>query len=222
VSKQPSQVQSPHSYGTYFWITVIGCGIGWLIGLSVSEVVSIVITSLTGSAAAVIAVMSGLEKNSSDEGEPDKNNKLTQWQVNPIPLAVLIIGLFLGSSAGVWARNNHVLGSDVSAEVAKWSQVGLLETGVITKTELIRRVFEVQYPPNPSANPAPMTTQNSMLGTNLFATSVEECSILRKAAIDSPERLVKELERNEALKALPTIEDDPEKLERIIKEVLCP
>jgi len=222
VSKQPSQVQSPHSYGTYFWITIIGCGIGWLIGLSVSEVVSIVITSLTGSAAAVIAVMSGLEKNSSDESEPDKNNKLTQWQVNPIPLALLVIGLFLGSSAGVWARNNHVLGSDVSAEVAKWSQVGLLETGIITKTELIRRVFEAQYPPNPSANPAPMTTQNSMLGTNLFATGVEECNILRKAAIDSPERLVKALERNDSLKTLPTIESDPEKLNRIVKEILCP
>ena len=39
----------------YLGISVTGSGIGWLVGLSASPVVSIVITSITGSAAAIIA-----------------------------------------------------------------------------------------------------------------------------------------------------------------------
>jgi hypothetical protein len=42
-------------------LLIIGVGIGWLIGLSVSPVVSIVITSVAGSAAAIVVALSGLE-----------------------------------------------------------------------------------------------------------------------------------------------------------------
>ena len=41
-----------------FYLLATGLGIGWLTGLSVSPVVSIVITSVTGAAAAIVAALS--------------------------------------------------------------------------------------------------------------------------------------------------------------------
>ena len=49
-------------------LVVTGFGIGWLAGLSVSPVVSIVLTSVTGVAAAAVTALSGL-KEETDQAE---------------------------------------------------------------------------------------------------------------------------------------------------------
>ncbi|MFZ4660329.1 MAG: hypothetical protein ACOYNY_25185 [Caldilineaceae bacterium] len=43
-------------------LVVTGFGIGWLAGLSVSPVVSIVLTMVTGSVATIIAALSGVKE----------------------------------------------------------------------------------------------------------------------------------------------------------------
>jgi multisubunit Na+/H+ antiporter MnhC subunit len=122
-------------------LIVTGLGIGWLMGLSVSPVVSIVITSLTGSAAAIIATMSGVERKITDTDQSEKNEKIqTRRDVNPLPLALLIVGIIVGSGLGIFARSNDLLGSDISAEMQKWSEIGIPEQ------EIARRLFEIHVP----------------------------------------------------------------------------
>ena len=168
-------------------LVVIGFGIGWLAGLSVSPVLSIVMNGIIGLAAAIITVLTGLkefptkeqsessqgvQKNlhtSDEQSEPPKgaqehqhtNNeqseqekKLWRWQVDPIPVALLVLGIFLGTNVGVWVRNHNLLGVDettalsqklknetsaLSQELEKWSAIGL------NREYVARRVFEAQY-----------------------------------------------------------------------------
>lgn len=124
-------------------LVVTGFGIGWLAGLAVSPVVSIVITSVLGTVAAVVAVLSGLE-STSPAGE--KTATLRQFlglHPNPWPVALLVIGITLGSVFGILARNYNWLGSDLSSELNKWARADLENNAVAL------RIFELQYPYTP-------------------------------------------------------------------------
>lgn len=191
---------------TYFGLVasllITGIGIGWLIGLSVSPVVSIVITSVTGSAAAVVAVLSGLEKE-------------RQWSVNPWPLAVLIAGLVSGSMIGIEARNQDWLGRDITAEVNKWTAPDL----GLPKTEVVNRIFEATYPAGGNKDaPAGRTNPGN---TVLFSGRIEdECVfLLARRTEELPGEL--EISGVAQLRKLPEIISDPPVLERVIKEVIC-
>lgn len=126
-----------------FALVVTGFGIGWLAGLSVSPVVSIVITSVTGSVATIIAALSGVKEEFLDtESSPATLRRLLR-AVTPVPLAWLVGGLILGSIAGIGARNYNLLGpkpaTALAQEVNKWTAYGLDEQVVA------RRLFEAQY-----------------------------------------------------------------------------
>ena len=124
-------------------LVLTGFGIGWLAGLSVSPVVSIVITSVTGAAAAIVAVLSGFEQTSADGEETTKLRQFLGLQPNPWPQALLVIGIMFGSSFGILARNYNWLGSDLSSELNKWAKADLENNAVA------RRLFELQYPYTP-------------------------------------------------------------------------
>lgn len=164
-----------------------------------SPVVSIVITSVTGSAAAIVAAMSGLKERSEkytdknrqqtevkpsipDEedklpvispvspqspnekpGKCDKEDKqqasISLWDINPLPLMLLVIGIAAGSILGMLARNNHWLGSDLSSEIKKWTDVGIAENDVVA------RLFEMNYPYSPYTRPYTQTM--TWLGSDL-------------------------------------------------------
>ncbi|MCB0172036.1 MAG: hypothetical protein KDJ97_15920 [Anaerolineae bacterium] len=244
----------------YFFIVLTGLGVGLLVGLSISPVVSIVITSVTGSAAAIIAAMSGLEnKPKSDNDDNVQSNSSLRWTVNPIPLAILVIGVVIGAGFGIYVRNQDLLGgtnvsseikqwtdagldqqevtrrlfenrysyrgwlgtdSDLSAEVEKWTKAGLSD-----EEEISRRLFESTYPLEPilTTNEAG-TTSDDMTDRSVLFTSAgtTECDKLYKALARSNEKLVVELEKIEDLRNLPNIVTDPQTLERLITEVICP
>jgi hypothetical protein len=153
----------------YLSLVITGFGIGWLVGLSVSPVVSVVITSVTGSAAAVIAAMSGIEGKEDKPEDADKvQTSEFKWNVTPFPIAMLVIGLIVGSTFGILARNHNWMGSGLSSELERWTNAGLDEK------EVIRRLFDSEYPSTNSTESVPK-------GSYLFAVSSEECGRLRGA-----------------------------------------
>jgi len=145
-----------------FYLLVTGLGIGWLTGLSVSPVVSIVITSVTGAAAAIIAALSGLE-DKPDEGNPTNKRQRLQWQVSPLPLTMVVIGIATGSIVGINARNHHWFGSSVSAEIAQWTDLGIAEPAIAN------RLFEQRYPYSSYTRPYTRTQTLNWLGGDLTA-----------------------------------------------------
>ncbi len=90
-----------------FSLIAIGLSVGWLMGLSVTPgVTSSILTSLMTVVVLLITVVSGLEKTTPDN-EPQK------WRVSPIPIALFMVSLVVGSSLGVYARTHNWLGVDV-------------------------------------------------------------------------------------------------------------
>lgn len=125
-------------------VLITGLGVGWLLGLSVSPVVSIVITSVAGAAGAIIAAISGLEGKSSGLIGPNQQEIPASLQkFSPWPLTIFVIGIIAGSMLGITARNRHWFGSSVSAEIAQWTKFG------ITEQVVANRLFEQYYPYSP-------------------------------------------------------------------------
>ena len=210
-------------------ILVTGLGIGWLIGLSISPVVSIVITSVTGAAAAIIAVVSGVEDKIDITEKDEKRRKLTR-NVNPTPLALLVIGIVIGSTLGIWARNYHLLGSDLSSEIKKWTDQGF------TKDDVTKKLFDKNFVPvssnqttsNTSSVNSNSESGNDQLGTFLFATNATECVELLAALVTSRAKsddsiLIRSLKssRVSQLAQLPDVVTDTQTLGDVVEKVIC-
>lgn len=84
---------------------LVGVGIGWLTGLSVSPVISGVLASLLGIAGGIVAGMRSVDTADSVEAP---NRKTGKW-IDARPAALLVIGIALGAPLGVLARTYHVL-----------------------------------------------------------------------------------------------------------------
>ena len=133
-----------------FALVVTGFGIGWLAGLSVSPVVSIVITSVTGVAAAVVTALSGLKE---DPADPKAKERRRLPQIEVWPLAVLLVGMLIGSTLGILARNNHLFGSDITSEIQKWAAAD------IPKEAVVDRLFGATALYSPYTQPYTQTLQ---------------------------------------------------------------
>lgn len=246
------------SYPKVYLISLIitGLGIGWLAGLSVSPVVSIVITSVAGSAAAIIAAMSGLENQSKTEGD-SKTKNIHFSKISPVPIAVLVVGIVAGSIVGIYVRSHNWLGNpSLAKEVEQWTELGLNREEVarrlfenkysyrgwmgadlpaevqkwtgegLTNEEVVRRLLESTYPVDYEVSTKTATSGGTDptvgAATVLFTVEATECGNLYKALSRSKEAFVKELGKIESLKELPTIVNDPQTLEKLVTEVLCP
>lgn len=111
-------------------LVVTGFGIGWLAGLSVSPVISGVITSVIGIAAAVVTALVGLQE---EGGEGSSQTRRHMPKIKVWPLALLIFSIALGSITGILSRNNHLFGSEVTSEIKKWKDAGVPEEAIMAR-----------------------------------------------------------------------------------------
>lgn len=84
-------------------ILLIGLGIGWLAGLSVSPVVTAIVTSLLGIIAGVVASLKTLKQSGAE------NAKLRPLRVDALPAALLVVGIALAVPMGIVTRTHHLL-----------------------------------------------------------------------------------------------------------------
>jgi len=93
-------------------VLVTGLGIGWLVGLSASPVVSGVIASLLGVAAGVVTAFRGVSASSAKSVLADAR-----------PVALLVVGVALGATVGLTARTHDLLSPPTKLEQAEKSAV---------------------------------------------------------------------------------------------------
>ena len=127
---------------------VIGVGVGWLIGLSVSSVLYIILGSIITLVAGAVGALVGLGQGVGDkvESSSDDKPKLVPSRksvilINLLPLTMLVIGLGIGSAVGIYARANDLFGPDPQKFARKWAGTGLDEK------KIQRRLFDNLYPP---------------------------------------------------------------------------
>lgn len=223
VSDQPIQQNDRQSRLIHSCsLVIIGFGIGWLAGLSVSPVVSTIITSIVGVTVTLISVLSGIKNRPAQSDEDTENHANPRWSVNPVPIALLIVGILIGSTLGIMVRTRNSLGAteprrDVRAEIQRWTDVGL------DPQEVARRLFDLEYPVNAdaskSAGQASSGEQANFRQSVLFGDEYKECEdLVRRSPAQLPV-LLRDSD-NEIFNQLPDIIQDPETLEQMV-ELLC-
>lgn len=210
------------------YLLITGIGIGWLLGLSVSPVVSIVLTSIMGAVAAIVAALNSLG-NVAEQPDAINKNHLFQYRenINPLPLTMLVLGILIGSAVGIWARNHNWLGSEASSEVDQWVQTGLDGPGW-TRTDIARKLFESHYRTITNTVSTVGSKDNANFGTFLFAVNTQECTRLlaatklsEKIPGDTTLQGILASSPVENLAQLPILITDTKVLKNVVEQVLC-
>ena len=188
----------------------IGFGIGWLAGLSISPVVSVIITSIVGVTVTLITSISGLEKKDSPDDKTSPKNMFRNMNINPTPIALLIVGIIIGTSVGIIMRNQNMLGTDLQSEIKKLEEVG------IKKEDVVKRIFDREYPPQVKYPKNVQTCSNQNTGTFLFTKQTKECD--RLLSLPSAElRRQLQVTPFDMLHVLPDFIDDDETLKKVVE-----
>jgi hypothetical protein len=129
-----------------------GLGLGWLVGLSVSPVIQIILASLVAIVVSISSALAGLHPSDSDREQDDSQEVQADKPrahrsrrsfpfLDPLPIMSMVIGLACGASVGVYARTNDWLGARNNILVEEWKETGLSAKDITT------RVFDHLYPP---------------------------------------------------------------------------
>src|ERR1043165_525717 len=138
-----------------FCLFISGTGVGWLLGLSVSPVLHIIVASVIALTVGVVGALAGLEGHpKSDVAEKDSQHSeisiptnKRSVKINPFPITALIIGLVVGACFGVYTRTNELLCADPQRLAQRWNGVSGLD-----EANIKRRLFDHLYPPTTYTN----------------------------------------------------------------------
>jgi hypothetical protein len=136
-----------------------GAAIGWFIGLSLSPVLHIVVTSILAAAVTAVTAMAGLEGGDPNanatpqESAATSSNAATSPALVPlhrrvprrlvtlVPLTLLLLGIVSGASFGTYARSHDWFAADPQSLIRKWRVTKLSDD------EIAKRLFDQLYPP---------------------------------------------------------------------------
>jgi hypothetical protein len=200
-ARNDGQKTSARTAGTVICFLVAGGGVGWLIGLSVSPVIHIVVTSLLTFVVSTASLIVGLgadgRQSAPESGAPQpqqtKRFSLKTSRLELYPMALVILGVVAGSALGVYGRTNSWLGPNVAKIVRDWERLGM------SRKEIATRLFDQVYPPANSGEKqtpkekstgAPKQTLSIIPGL-LAEPSVEECLRLQAAPDEKLEELMR-------------------------------
>ncbi len=160
-------------------LLISGMGIGWLLGLSVSPVLHIIVASVMALLMGIVGALAGLDTNPRIKENESNETRIPAVEksvkISPFPMTALIAGLVIGACFGVYARTNELLGANPQRLVQKWNGVSGLDDNSIK-----RRLFDQLYPPTSSTetpneqfltekdqnrSEEPLTTPNSIPST---------------------------------------------------------
>jgi hypothetical protein len=139
-----------------------GAAIGWFIGISLSPVLHILVTSILTAAVTAVTAMAGLDGLAADSKATATGQESVATSSGPqapsalvaphrhisrrlitlVPLTVLLFGMVCGASFGTYARSHDWFGADPQSLIRKWRVTKLSDD------EIAKRLFDQLYPPN--------------------------------------------------------------------------
>jgi len=213
---------------------MIGFGVGWLLGMSASPVLHLVVSSIIALVGAVVGALAGIHaesavSNQKDTPEPpitgngshapdSPKSRLRPLNVNPMPLGVLVVGILVGSCVGVYVRTNDWLGPDPQRLALRWSGGGL------TEAQIRMRLFDQLYPAFEAHQALLGHTDSPVVNSHLpvlFGLSIEECQLLQgKRGAELRDNL--KLLSNPDLATITARCNEDEDCLEAIRRVVCP
>jgi hypothetical protein len=105
-------------------VFVSGAGVGLMTGLSISPVVGTILASVMAVVITLASVLAGLEVTPGIEAaQAGGSRRRDRIRLDPLPVAVLVVGLTAGAIGGATLRARNVLGMGPPSEQ---SRLGLL------------------------------------------------------------------------------------------------
>lgn len=160
-------------------ISSTGLGMGFLVGLSASPVVSALIGGIVSLAAGVVSALCGvrLDKGEGEESPAEESPNLAvasqkhgsafTAHVNPLPIAFLVISIVLGSLVGLLARTQEWFAESTEHLVDKWQK----STGLSSEAIAVRLFASIYGDGNAAESPHAGV---------LFAVAEDHCRRLRQ------------------------------------------
>lgn len=231
------QIEETLTFGKISSLLTIGFGVGWLAGLSVSPIVSTLLSSIVGVTVMLVSIMSGVSWYSQQNQKEKLNNNpkieeksiIDRWKVHPAPIALLVLGIVIGSGVGIYVRTHNVLGVNSEEQfVEKWKALGKSseKNPIITEEEIVQRLFDNNYPkdsnqtfPQKKSNEVNMPHTGSFLHATLNSSFCENlyASIRNK---DKFKNLLMDSKLTEELKLKLIHTESIDKLEGMVT-ILC-
>jgi hypothetical protein len=154
-----------------------GLGVGWLIGLSVSPILHVIVGSVIAVVTAVVGALAGIQLDAADTSQViPKPHRGNVGKIDPLPLTMLVLGIVIASSFGVYARTNEWLGVAPEGFAHRWRGIGL------NNHELKKRLFDYLYSKSSGVAGARTKGEGSTmtsLSAGLFAVTATDCQGLR-------------------------------------------
>jgi hypothetical protein len=138
-------------------LLIIGFGIGWLAGMSVSPVASIVISALLGVAISIFGVTAiFLEFGKDSRGVPHKMGFSLTEAIDIGKFALVVFGIVAGVNIGIWMRVHETLGVKKQNDsfVNMQNDLNRLEIWFekmdekagLEKKQIVQRILDKYYP----------------------------------------------------------------------------
>ena len=149
----------------YIAFAVAGLAIGWLMGLSISPITSVVLTSVMGSLSALLAGFQSMDKIFGSTTSKEDGTKGTTYLATVISFSVLAASIAIGAPIGIQARTGNWFGPSPKTLIENWARLG------VDRSEVRKRVFNSHFPTD---------GKNSLKNPGvLFSNAVNECQELQ-------------------------------------------
>jgi hypothetical protein len=187
-------------------LLVAGAGIGWMVGLSVSPNSQTIITTFLGIIATLVAALSGLSRSAT--GEQEQGDQTTLFgkirRVTAVPIGIVGLGMVVGSSLGVFCRENNLLGFHPALFYARFSSLPSGE-----QQELLKKILEGKG-----------DLSEALKGGHLYAVSVSDCDAIRLKTGSDLRAALEQINDAGVNRALTHCKTDNDYL--ILKALICP
>ncbi|HRW10344.1 MAG TPA: hypothetical protein P5121_34810 [Caldilineaceae bacterium] len=213
--KRANQNAKQSQWRHIFALVLTGISIGWLSGLSMSPVISVVIGSVTTLVATIIAALSGVKEEFWDKDTSPNTVKRWLRAVTPVPLAWLVGGLLIGAHVGLFIRTHDLLSPSpadlLTQEVTKWETFG------IPRDEVVAQLFAHSLTQPSGAVAQPVNSQRSVLNSVTEAACMD---LIERANNDTEQAFRRYLSVKEPWQTLEIAVPDTQALREVI-QALC-
>lgn len=212
-------------------LLIIGLGVGWLAGLSVSPVATILISGLLGVAIAIVGIISISLTYRDDQDKTIRSVGFKAAEKISIgSLALIVFGIALGVSIGIWVRTHNVLGvisvekqdnsftklqgelTQLKEQEGTGEQKGKWKDLDIPLSDIAQRILDKHYPKGNSANRLAATAkaENKINFGGLMSTkAASDCNELLSRPISNWRSYIQMIDNNLFI-GLNEIADDSE------------
>ena len=191
-------------------LLIIGLGVGWLAGLSVSPVATILISGLLGVAIAIVGIISISLTYRDDQDKTIRSVGFKAAEKISIgSLALIVFGIALGVSIGIWVRTHNVLGvisvekqdnsftklqeelTQLKEQEGTGEQKGKWKDLDIPLSDIAQRIIDKHYPKGDAVNKSAATNsgENQETDSILYNTkAASPCDTLQSVTDPSYRR----------------------------------